>query len=275
MTASIEMNDGRTMPAIGFGTWPLKGAAGTTAVRTAIESGYRLIDTAAKYENEDAVGRAIAESGLPRADLFVTTKLRGDEQGYDSAIRACESSLERLGLDYVDLYLIHWPLPRVNAYVASWRALLALQERGLVRSVGVSNFTAAHLDRIVAETGVTPAVNQIELHPFFSQAEQRAYDTEHGIVTQSWSPLGRGSDLLESRVITEIAEAHGATAGQVVLAWQLAIGAAPIPKSADPERMRANLAAAELTLTPADLEAIAGLDDGRRLGGDPDSHEEF
>ncbi|UPK74260.1 aldo/keto reductase [Nocardioidaceae bacterium SCSIO 66511] len=275
MTASIEMNDGRTMPAIGFGTWPLKGAAGTTAVRTAIESGYRLIDTAAKYENEDAVGRAIAESGVPRADLFVTTKLRGDEQGYDSAIRACESSLERLGLDYVDLYLIHWPLPRVNAYVASWRALLALQERGLVRSVGVSNFTAAHLDRIVAETGVTPAVNQIELHPFFPQAEQRAYDTEHGIVTQSWSPLGRGSDLLESRVITEIAEAHGATAGQVVLAWHLAIGAAPIPKSADPERMRANLAAAELTLTPADLEAIAGLDDGRRLGGDPDSHEEF
>ncbi|UYM06479.1 aldo/keto reductase [Solicola gregarius] len=273
--ASIEMNDGRTIPAIGFGTWPLKGDEGSTAVRTAIDSGYRMIDTAARYENEDAVGRAIAASDVPREQLFVTTKLRGDEHGYDSALRACEESLKRLGLDYVDLYLIHWPLPRVGAYVASWRAFVALRERGLVRSIGVSNFTGAHIDRLIAETDVVPAVNQIELHPLFPQAAQRSYDSGKGVVTQSWSPLGRGSDLLGSPVVAKIADAHEATPGQVVLAWHLAVGAVPIPKSADPERMRQNLAAVDLSLTTDDLEAIAELDRDGRIGGDPDTHEEF
>lgn len=271
----IELNDGHPMPAIGFGTWQLRGDEGAAAVRIAIEHGYRMLDTAARYDNEDAVGRAIADSGLPRENLFVTTKLPGDDHGYDATVRACEASLERLGHEYVDLYLIHWPLPRIDKYVDTWRAFIDLRERGLVRSIGVSNFTGAHIDRLVRETDVVPAVNQIEMHPLFPQADQRAYDRDHGIVTQGWSPLGRKSDLLDSSVLTDIAEAHHVSVGQVVLRWHVETGAVPLPKSAHAERIATNLDVFGFTLAADEIQAIGGLDRGERIGGDPDTHEEF
>lgn len=272
---TIELSDGYRMPALGFGTWPLTGDEATRAVTTALQTGYRLIDTASRYLNEDAVGRAIADSAVPRTDVFVTSKLRGDDHGYDAALRGCEESLQRLGLDYLDLYLIHWPLPRLGKYVDTWRALVALREQGVVRSIGVSNFTGEHIDRIVEATGVVPVVNQIELHPYFSQQAQRAYDSEHGIVTESWSPLGRGSDLLASDVLSRIAAEHDVTPGQVVLRWHHELGAVPIPKSGDADRMRANLDVFGFALSDSDRAAIAELDTGRRLGGDPRTHEEF
>lgn len=271
----IELNDGRSMPAIGFGTWQLRGEDGVDAVRTALESGYRMIDTATRYENEGAVGRAVAESGLPRENLFITTKLPGDDHGYDSTLRACEDSLTRLGLQYVDLYLIHWPLPRIDKYVDTWRAFIALREQGLVRSIGVSNFTGAHIDRLVRETDVVPAVNQIEMHPLFPQSRQRAYDREQGIVTQSWSPLGRKSDLLVSPLLAEIADAHAVSVGQVVLRWHVEMGAVPLPKSAHSGRIAQNHDIFDFTLGADELEAIGTLDRDQRLGGDPDTHEEF
>lgn len=272
---SIELNDGRSMPAIGFGTWQLGGDDGAGAVRTALEAGNRMLDTAARYDNEAAVGRAIADSGLPREDLFVTTKVPGADHGFDATLRACEGSLDRLGLAYVDLYLIHWPLPRIDKYVDTWRAFVELRGRGLARSIGVSNFTGAHIDRLIGETDAVPAVNQIELHPLFPQAAQRAYDREHGIVTQSWSPLGRKSELLDSPVLAEIAEAHGVSAGQVVLRWHVELGAVPLPKSAHADRIATNLDVFGFALTAAELEAIGSLDRDYRIGGDPDSHEEF
>ena len=271
----IELNDGRSMPGIGFGTWQLRGDEGAAAVRTALEVGYRMIDTATRYENEDAVGRAIAESGLPRENLFVTTKLPGAEHGYETTLRACEESLARLGLDYLDLYLIHWPLPRIDKYVDTWRAFLELRERGLVRSIGVSNFTGPQIDRLVRETDEVPAVNQIEMHPLLPQAAQRAHDRDHGIATQSWSPLGRKSDLLASSALTEIADARGVSVGQVVLRWHVEMGAAPLPKSQHAERIASNLDVFDFTLSAADREAIGTLDRGQRIGGDPDTHEEF
>ncbi|MGH3357191.1 MAG: aldo/keto reductase [Nocardioidaceae bacterium] len=272
---TIELNDGHRMPALGFGTWPLTGDEGAEAVRAALDVGYRLIDTASRYLNEDAVGRAIADSPVPRGEMFVTSKLRGDDHGYAATLRACEESLQRLGLDHLDLYLIHWPLPRIDQYADTWRAFVALREQGLARSIGVSNFTGAHIDRIVAATDVTPAVNQVELHPLFPQAAQRAYDSEHRIVTQSWSPLGRGSDVLGSDVLAGIAASHGVSPGQVVLRWHHELGAVPIPKSGHVARMRDNLDVFGFALSDEDRAAIAALDAGTRLGGDPDSHEEF
>lgn len=270
-----ELNDGHSMPAIGFGTWRLSGDDGVTAIGTALQCGYRMIDTAVRYENEGAVGRAVSESGLPRESLFVTTKLPGDDHGYDAAMRSCEGSLERLGLQYVDLYLIHWPLPRVDKYVETWRAFIALREQGLVRSIGVSNFTETHIDRLIGDTGVVPAVNQIEMHPLFAQSRQRAYDSEHGIVTQSWTPLGRKSDLLDSPVLEEIAEAHSVTVGQVVLRWHVEMGAVPLPKSQRSDRIATNLDIHDFVLSTDELAAIDTLDRGQRIGGDPDTHEEF
>ena len=270
-----ELNDGRSMPALGFGTWQLRGDEGAAAIRTALEAGYRMLDTAARYENERDVGRAIAESGLPRENLFVTTKLPGDDHGYDSTLRACEHSLRRLGLEFVDLYLIHWPLPRVDKYVDTWRAFVTLRDQGLARSIGVSNFTGAHIDRIIRATDVVPVVNQIEMHPLLPQADQRAYDREHGIVTQSWSPLGRKSDLLREPVLAEIAGAHNVSVGQVVLRWHVEMGAVPLPKSAHADRIAANLDVFSFQLTADELEAIGTLDRDHRIGGDPDTHEEF
>jgi 2,5-diketo-D-gluconate reductase A len=268
----LELNDGHRMPVLGFGTYSI----GDPAIFVeAIDAGYRLLDTATNYQNETEVGRGIADSPVPRDELFVTTKLPGRAHGTDGPRAELTASLERLGLDHVDLYLIHWPLPRVDQYVATWQAMIELRDEGLTASIGVSNFLPEHLDRLVTETGVTPAVNQVELHPYFPQAEQRAADEAHGIITQSWTPIGRGSDLLEHPVLAEIGDKHGRSPAQVVLRWHTQIGAAPIPKSATPERFRSNLEIFDFELDQDDLDRVAGLDTGRRIGGDPRTHEEF
>lgn len=271
----LTLNDGRSMPALGFGTYSINGDEAPGLFVQAIEAGYRLLDTATRYENEVEVGRGVAQSGLARDDLFVTTKLPGSGHGKDGPRVELEASLERLGLDHVDLYLIHWPNPLEDNYVETWTALVELREAGLATSIGVSNFLPEHLERIVAATGVAPAVNQVELHPYFPQADQRAADAEIGTVTQSWTPLGRKTGLLDEPVLAEIGAKHDLTPGQVVLRWHTQIGAAPIPKSATPERFRSNLAIFDASLDDDDLEQIASLATGERIGGDPRSHQEF
>jgi 2,5-diketo-D-gluconate reductase A len=260
---------------MGYGTAPLDDEGAAECVAVAIEAGYRLIDTAASYDNETGVGRGIASSSVDREQLVVTTKLRGDDQGREEARRGLVGSLKRLGLDYVDLYLIHWPLPRVDKYVESWETMIAMREEGLIRSIGVSNFRPEHLDRLQRETGVTPSVNQIEMHPRWTQREQRAYDSEHGIVDESWSPLRRGGDLLTDPVVERIASAHGVSTGQVVLRWHVQSGVLPIPFSGNPERIASNLDVFSFMLSEADMEAMATLDNADRFGGDPFTHEEF
>ncbi|KUN24940.1 aldo/keto reductase [Streptomyces antibioticus] len=268
------LNNGTNFPAIGLGTWPLDDADAERAVTEALRLGYRLVDTATNYRNEAGVGLGVARSGVPREEVVVTTKLPGRHHGYEETLASFEESRRRLGLDYVDLYLIHWPLPRVDKYVDSWRAMIKLREDGLVRSIGVSNFTREHIERLEKETGVLPSVNQIELHPYFPQEELRAFHAAKGIVTESWSPLGRGSDLLDDPVVAGIAEAHGVTPGQVVLRWHTQLGAVPIPKSSDPGRQRENLDVFGFELDPGQLRAIADREH-RRQGGDPATHEEF
>ncbi|ALO91757.1 Oxidoreductase [Streptomyces hygroscopicus subsp. limoneus] len=268
------LDDGTTIPAIGLGTWPLDDAQAERAVRTALEAGYRLVDTAANYRNETGVGRGVAGSGVPREEVVVTTKLPGRHHGYQETLASFEASRRRLGLEYVDLYLIHWPNPRVGKYVDAWKAMIRLREDGLVRSIGVSNFTPEHLTRLEEETGVLPSVNQIELHPLFPQEELRAFHAEKGIVTESWSPLGRGSALLDDPVVAEVARAHGVTPAQVLLRWHVQLGALPVPKSADPARQRANLDVFGFELDEDQMAAVARRSP-RRLGGDPEAHEEF
>lgn len=274
---SYTLNDGSTFPAIGFGTYPLKGREAVTAIVSAIEVGYRLLDTAVNYRNEAEVGEAVRASGLPREELLITSKLPGRDHGYDDAITSTHASLERLGLDYLDLHLIHWPNPSVDKYHEAWRALVDLREQGLVRTIGVSNFTETHLMRIIDETGVTPAVNQIELHPYFPQVEMRAVNERLGIRTESWSPLGKRQAPFTQPAVAEAAEAHGVTPGQVILRWQVQLGSIPIPKSATPERQRQNLDVFDFELSDAELAAITGLGrpDGRLFGADPDTHEEM
>ena len=271
------LNDGQTLPAIGFGTYPLTGDEGLDAVVSAIEVGYRLLDTAVNYENEREVGEAIRRSGLPREELVVCSKLPGRHHGYDDAIGSVRASLERLGLDRLDLHLIHWPNPSQGKYVEAWRALVDLQRDGLVTSIGVSNFAQAHLRRIIDETGVTPAVNQIELHPSFPQQTMRAVNAGLGILTESWSPLGKRQAPFAEPPVTAAAEAHGVTPGQVILRWQVQLGSVPIPKSATPARQRENLDVFGFELSDDEMAAITGLGraDGRLFGGDPDTHEEM
>ncbi|RSN57893.1 aldo/keto reductase [Streptomyces sp. WAC 04229] len=268
------LNDGTTLPALGLGTWPMKDDEAERAVRTALETGYRLIDTATNYRNETGVGRGVAAGGVPREEIVVTTKLPGRHHGYEETLASFEESRARLGLEYVDLYLIHWPLPRVDKYVDSWKAMIKLREDGLVRSVGVSNFTAEHIERLEKETGVLPSVNQIELHPLFPQDELRAFHERKGIRTESWSPLGRGSDLLDDPAVAAVADAHGVTPAQAVLRWHTQLGAVPIPKSGDPERQRANLDVFGFELDGEQMRAVADRAH-RRIGGDPEVHEEF
>jgi 2,5-diketo-D-gluconate reductase A len=269
------LNSGWQIPLIGLGTWPMDDAQAATAVRTGLELGYRLVDTAAKYGNETGVGRGIRESGIARSDVVVTTKLRGADQGYDSTRAALHASLDRLGLDYVDVYLIHWPLPRLDRYLDSYRAMLALRGEGLIRSVGVSNFTKAHIARLDRETGVLPAVNQIQLSPALPRTALHTYLEKHGIVTQSYSPLGRKAGAQRAPVVRELAQRYGRTPEQVILRWHVQRELVAIPKSADPQRQRANLDVFDFELSPEDLSRLRALDQGESAAVDPDRHEEF
>ncbi|WP_181781888.1 aldo/keto reductase [Pseudonocardia pini] len=271
---SLTMLDGREVPAVGFGTFPHAGDDSRTTAISALDAGYRLLDTALRYENEQGVGRAVREYGLPREEVLVATKLAGRHHGYDETIKGFHESLTNLGLDYVDLYLIHWPLPRLDRYVDSWKAMITLRDEGLVRSIGVSNFTEAHLRRVIDETGVVPVMNQVEMHPYFPQAELRAVHAELGIVTESWSPMGRG-ELLAEPVVTDIAQAHGVTPAQAVLRWHVQLGAVPIPKSERPERQRQNIDLFGFALSADEVAALSALERGRIWGQDPDTHEEF
>jgi 2,5-diketo-D-gluconate reductase A len=263
---TIDLNNGVAIPQLGFGVFQVPPAETQQAVEAALEAGYRHIDTAAAYRNESGVGAAIKSSGIPREDLFITTKLRNGEQAH--ARRAFDNSLRELGLDFVDLYLIHWPVPSQNLYVQAWRVLEEIYTEGLSRAIGVSNFLAEHLETLLAAGGTVPAVNQIEIHPTFQQREVAALSRRHGIAVEAYSPLGQGADL-ESRTVTSIAAKYLATPAQVVLAWHLANGNIVIPKSANPDRMAKNLAAARLTLDAEDLAAMTGLDAGGRVGADP------
>ena len=274
---TYTLNDGTTLPAIGFGTYPLTGEDGTAAIVSALEVGYRLLDTAVNYENETEVGEALRRSGLPRDQVQVASKIPGRHHGYDDAVASVHDSLERLGLDYLDLQLIHWPNPRHGKYVDAWRALVDLREKGLVRAIGVSNFTEEHLARIIEATGVTPVVNQIELHPRFPQRDMLAVHERLGIRTEAWSPMGKRRAPLGEDAVTAAAEAHGVTPGQVILRWHVQLGSLPIPKSADPERQRQNLDVFGFELSADQMAAISALGEaeGRLFGGDPDTHEEM
>lgn len=273
----ITLNDGTTLPAVGFGTYTLNGTQGVDDMVKAIHNGYRLLDSAFNYENEGAVGRAVAQCGVAREELRVVSKLPGRHHAYDEAIATVEESLYRAGLDYFDLYLIHWPNPIQNHYVEAWRAMIEVQKRGLVRSIGVCNFLPEHLQRLIDETGVTPSINQIELHPYFPQAEQRAWDTAHGIVTESWSPLGRASAVLQDPMLKVIADRHGKSIPQIILRWHTQLGAIPIPKASSDARQIENLSLFDFTLTDDDMAKIATLarPDGRIADQDPARYEEF
>lgn len=266
----VPLNDGNAIPQIGLGTWPLDDDQVAKAVVTAVELGYRHIDTAVRYGNEAGVGRGVRDTGIPREDIFITTKLDGTYQGQDRAIEGLEGSLKRLGMDYVDLLLIHWPLPQRDDYISTWKTFERLQAEGKARSIGVSNFKPSHLERLMEETDVIPSVNQIQLTPSITRIDAQAFHRSHGIVTESYSPLGAGGQLLHAPVLASIAEKHGKTPSQVVLRWHIQSDLVAIPKSANPERMRENLDIFDFELDEKDLQAIATLDDGPDAGVDSD-----
>ncbi len=270
---SLVMNDGRSIPQIGLGVWQVPDDVATDACLAALECGYRHIDTAALYYNEEGVGRAIAACGLPRKELFITTKVWNTDQGYDATMRAFELSLSKLGLDYVDLYLIHWPTPGRDLYADTWRALVDLRADGRAASIGVSNFHEAHIRRVVAETGEVPAINQVELHPWLPQREVRAVDAEFGILTEGWSPLGSGR-LIDDPILQGIADRHGVTTAQVMIRWQIQLGNVVLPKSVTPDRIRSNIDVFGFTLDGEDLALIDSLASGQRTGPDPDVFNE-
>ena len=263
------LSDGRSIPVIGFGTHPMNDAETETAVASALDLGYRLIDTASLYRNEVGVGRGIGRSGIDRSEIFVTTKLRGGDQGLDETKSGLRDSLERLNLDYVDLFLIHWPMPSVNKYVDAWRAMIELREEGLTRSIGVSNFNEAHLDRLSSETGVLPVINQIELHPAWNQSPLRQVDAHLDIVTQSWSPIGRGIALEMYPPVADAALTHGVTPAQVVLRWHLQLGTLPIPKASSIEHQGENLDVFNFELSPAEMTAFDSITQ-ERMDEDPE-----
>jgi len=273
MTSSVpvlELNDGNTAPQLGFGVFQIPDAETADAVSTALAAGYRSLDTAAIYKNEAGVRQGIERSGVARSDIFLTTKLWNSEQGFDSTLKAFDESLRKLGTDYVDMYLIHWPTPKNDRYVDTWKAFIRLREEKRIRSIGVSNFQPAHLDRIVKETGVVPVVNQIELHPDFAQNDVVAANAKLKIVTEAWSPLGQGGDLLKDGTLVKIAKAHGKTTAQIILRWHVQLGHMVIPKSTTPERIKANIDVFDFILSPDEMKLIATLDGGNRMGPDPD-----
>lgn len=275
--SKVLLNDGLEVPAIGFGTYMLNGADGVQVIKNAIDIGYRLLDTAFNYENEGTVGEAVRQSSIPREDLLICSKLPGRHHAYREAIQTIQESLYRGGLEYYDLYLIHWPNPRVNLYVEAWQALIEAKKQGLIRSIGVCNFLPEHIDRLIKETDVKPSINQIELYPYFNQEEQRRWHTEHGIVTESWSPLGRGNSILENKILADIAKMHQKSISQVILRWHIQSGAIPIPKASSQKHQRDNLDIFDFQLTEEEMDRISGLtsESGRTNNQDPRTYEEF
>ena len=267
---TLELNDGNKAPQLGFGVFQIHDAETAAAVAAALDAGYRSIDTAAIYKNEAGVRSGIERSGVARGDIFLTTKLWNAEQGFDETLRAFDASTKKLGTDYVDMYLIHWPTPKRDRYVDTWKAFIRLREEKRIRSIGVSNFQPDHLDRIVSETGVVPVVNQIELHPDFAQRNVAAANAKHKVITEAWSPLGQGGDLLKNATLVQIAKKHGKSAAQVVLRWHVQLGHMVIPKSATPERIASNIQVFDFELSPDEMKAIDSLEAGNRMGPDPD-----
>lgn len=268
----LTLNNGLRIPQLGLGVWQVPDDRVVDVVTTALETGYRSIDTAAAYGNERGVGEALRRSGIDRDDLFVTSKVANPDQGFDATLRAFDATLERLGLETLDLYLIHWPLPARDLYVPTWKALEHLYAEGRARAIGVSNFQIAHLERVMEEGGITPMVNQVELHPLLAQAELREFDRRHSIVTEAWSPLAHGRLVTDDTVIG-IAEAHERTPAQVLLRWHIQLGNVVIPKSATPERIRANFDIFGFELTDQEMDRIGALDRGARTGPDPDAFD--
>jgi diketogulonate reductase-like aldo/keto reductase len=266
----IPLRPGVEIPQLGFGVFQIPQKDTEEIVARALDAGYRHIDTAAAYRNEEAVGQAIRASGIDREEIFLTTKCWNNDQGYDKAMEACRQSLARLGLEQIDLYLIHWPAPAHDLYVETWRAFIDLQSAGLVRTIGVSNFQPAHLDRLIAETGVTPSINQVELHPYFQQASLRRDHERLGIITEAWSPLGQGLEL-KDQIIGEIAATHSKTPAQVVLRWRIQLGNVVIPKSVTLERIVENFDVFHFQLGEEEMQAMRALEAGRRIGPDPDT----
>ncbi|MCM3455027.1 aldo/keto reductase [Heyndrickxia oleronia] len=273
----ITLNDGLVLPTIGFGTYKLNGNEGANAIKSAIDVGYRLIDSAYNYENEGTVGEAVRRSSVPRQELIITSKLPGRYHTYDKAVTTIQESLYRANLDYYDLYLIHWPNPKQDHYVEAWQALIDAKKWGFIRSIGVCNFLPEHIERLEKETGVLPSINQIELHPFFNQESQRTFHQEKNIITESWSPIARANLLLENETIKQIAEQHNKTVSQVILRWHVQLGAIPIPKSASPIRQLENISIFDFSLDDAEMKRINELTqpDGRMKNQDPATYEEF
>lgn len=269
---SITLNDGNSIPQVGLGVWQTPPEDTERAVATALEAGYRHIDTAAAYQNEREVGQALEKSGVPRDEVFITTKLWNADQGYDSTLTAFDKSMKRLGLDYLDLYLIHWPMPAKGAFVETFKAFAHLREQSRIRSIGVSNFEPEHLRELVDATGIVPTVNQIELHPLLQQEELREVHAQMGIATEAWSPLGQGS-LLKNDTVVSVAEAHGKTPAQVLIRWHMQLGNIVIPKSVTPERIVSNFDVFDFELSEQDMASVSELGDGTRLGPDPRTFE--
>ncbi|MBD8841775.1 aldo/keto reductase [Paenibacillus sp. FSL K6-4396] len=275
------LNDGLKMPAIGFGTYSLKGEEGVKSIASAMDAGYRLIDTAYNYENEATVGRAIKQSSIAREELLISSKLPGRYHAQDKALVAIQESLYRADLDYYDLYLVHWPNPKKDMYVEAWQALIEAKKRGYIRSIGVSNFLPEHNERLIKETGIAPSLNQIELHPFFDQADQREQDAKHGIVNESWSPIGRGNDavqdILKDENILRIAETYGKTPTQIILRWHFQLGSIPIPKAGSLQHQQENINIFDFELSTEEMQLISAFNrpDGRLWDQDPSEYEEF
>ncbi|GAA0359734.1 aldo/keto reductase [Bacillus horti] len=265
----VTLNNGLKMPQLGYGVWQVKDDEATPAVAKALEVGYTSIDTAMVYQNEAGVGKAIRESGIPREELFITTKVWNADQGYENTLRAYDESLERLGLDYVDLYLIHWPTPEFNQYIDTYKAMEKLYHDGRVKAIGVCNFNIDHLERLLNECDVKPVLNQIECHPYFSRSDIKAFCAKHDIFVEAWSPLDQGSDLLQDDVVVKIAEEHGKTAAQVVLRWHLQNNSIVIPKSVTPSRIEENFNVFDFELTPEEMTKIHSLNRNQRRGPDP------